>query len=270
MAVDSNVYEARIITHGLSISPQHEAEIQQAVGFATCAHRHQKRKYTGEPYINHCIAVARLVAASGAPVPCIIGAILHDTIEDTEVTFEDVLNQFGAHVAGLVMEVTSPNGEGLSRQGRHALTIAHLGKVSAAAATIKLADIIDNTSNIHERDAEFALTYLPEKWDVLDVLRHGNEELHKRALAQVAANLLAAKQAVYPLPLGPYSAEQFIMPPAEYEKDVFAVVRTGESGGIAVTWYDGAWQHSNIDLARVMSGVTLSSKQLAQAWIIAG
>ena len=114
------------LTHGLSISPQHEAEIQRAVEFATCAHRHQKRKYTGEPYVNHCIAVARLVAASGAGVATIIAAILHDTIEDTEVTFEEVLNHFGARVATLVMEVTSPatDADG-NRDVRHQMNLAH-------------------------------------------------------------------------------------------------------------------------------------------------
>ena len=159
------------ITHGLSISPQHEAEIQQAVGFATCAHRHQKRKYTSEPYVNHCIAVARLVAASGADVSSIIAAVLHDAMEDTVVTFEDVLNNFGEKVAMLVLEVTSPVTDAdCGRKERHKINLAHLKKASPQAATIKIADIIDNTSTIHERDAVFAITYIQEKWDVLNAL----------------------------------------------------------------------------------------------------
>jgi hypothetical protein len=259
------------ITHGLSFSPQHEAEIQQAVVFATCAHHHQKRKYTGEPYVNHCIAVARLVAASGADVTVIIAAVLHDTIEDTDVTFEDIINQFGMRVAGLVMEVTSTatDADG-GRDLRHQMNLAHLRRASPDACTIKLADIIENTSTIHERDAVFAITYINEKWDVVDALTHGNDELRERTRIQLNENLLAAKRTVYPLSLGPFTQDDYLTPPSIYEGDVFAIVRVANDGAIMVTWRDGCWQHTNVPPDKLMHSACLSEQQLAEIGITKG
>lgn len=94
--------DARIITHGLSISPEHESAIYQAVGFARCAHRNQKRRYTDEAYINHPIAVARLVAASDTDVDTITAAVLHDVIEDTDVSAEALEAEFGNRVMALL------------------------------------------------------------------------------------------------------------------------------------------------------------------------
>ena len=209
--------------------------------------------------------------ASGAAVSSIIAAVLHDCIEDTELTFEEVFDHFGQSTAILVLEITSPaTVKDCLRDVRHQVNLAHLKKISAQAATIKIADIIDNTSTIHERDSKFALTYLSEKWGALDVLGRGNPDLHARARTQVISNLMAAKHSLYPLPLGPYSGGQYIMPPSEYERDIFAIVQPGDDGGIVVTWRNGAWQHSNLDFGRLMWAPQLSSHQLAQAGIPAG
>ena len=187
---------ARWITNGLSISENHLELVYRAVGFAACAHRHQNRKYTGEPYLNHCIAVARLVALSGARVCTITAAVLHDVIEDTDVTFDDVLNNFDSGVAQLVMEVTSPTAHTKGNRAlHHEVNLAHLAKTSVEAATIKIADIIDNTATIHTRDAAFAAIYLPEKQEALHRLQHGNAQLYARAEAQLSASLMVAKRA---------------------------------------------------------------------------
>jgi hypothetical protein len=271
MKIDALTQDARMITHGLSISPQHAAEIQRAVGFATCAHRHQKRKYTGEPYVNHCIAVARLVAVSGADVATIIAAVLHDTIEDTEITFEDVRNHFGEKVAMLVMEVTSPatDADG-GRDVRHQMNLAHLRKASPDACTIKLADIIDNTSTIHQRDPLFAITYINEKWNVVEALPHGSAKLRERCWNQLHDNLFAAKDTVYPLSPEPYRREDyFVQPSKEYSLDgcILAALKLDNGGAIMIAWSDGRWAHTNLGWDKLMQSYVLSEQELADAGI---
>ena len=153
-----------------------------AFGFATCAHRNQRREYTGEPYVTHCASVARTVAECGGSPEAIAAAMMHDVLEDTEVTAEEMRAVFGEKVTALVLEVTdvSRPGDG-NRAVRKALDREHLARTSPEGATIKLADLIDNTASIVEHDKGFARSYLDEKGLALEVLKHGNPELWERA-----------------------------------------------------------------------------------------
>lgn len=265
--------DARIISHGLSISPEHESAIYQAVGFARCAHRNQKRRYTNEPYVNHSIAVARLVAASGADVDTIIAAVLHDVIEDTDVTAEVLEAEFGNRVFVLVMEVSKGIDpliaeQPITKESMHKAHLHLLSKTSPEAATIKLADIIDNTSTLHERDPKRALTYLPEKWEAIDVLKHGNKQLWERALHQISDNLLAAKNTVYPPPLKLHLADYSLSKIYLYEGDYFAHTKTTDDSYQLIRWNGKAWEHSNYSWAKVhWNGGTVSPEALAKAGI---
>src|SRR4026209_2713188 len=85
------------------------ANILHAANFAAKKHKDQKRKgQDGEPYINHPIEVANLLVDAGkiADPDMIIAALLHDTVEDTDATFEEIEKRFGATVAGYVRELT--------------------------------------------------------------------------------------------------------------------------------------------------------------------
>ena len=79
--------------------------IQRAYRMAEVAHSGQNR-VSGEPYVNHCVAVASILAELRVPVDVIVAGLLHDTVEDTAVTLEDIENDFGADVAKLVDGVT--------------------------------------------------------------------------------------------------------------------------------------------------------------------
>lgn len=159
-----------------------------ALGFAQCAHRKQKRKYTGEPYANHCRNVAGIVAEFTSDQAVIAAAALHDVLEDTEVTPAELRDVFGERVALLVIEVTNVSRlEDGNRAVRKRLDLEHLARSSADGATIKLADLIDNTSSIVKHDKDFARAYLREKEALLKVLRHGNAELWKRAYETLQA-----------------------------------------------------------------------------------
>ena len=81
------------------------ALIDRAVEYARAKHEGQKRK-DGSPYIIHPLAVAEIVAETGLDTDAILGAILHDCIEDTDSTYDEIARQFGSTVAALVEGVT--------------------------------------------------------------------------------------------------------------------------------------------------------------------
>lgn len=167
----------------------------KAQRFAEAAHAaiDQRRKYTGEPYISHPAAVVELVRSVPHTEAMICAAWLHDTVEDTPVTLDEIEREFGLEVAAMVEQLTdvSRSDHG-NRKARKAIDREHTAKASPAAKTIKLADLIDNTRSIVERDPTFAKVYLAEKTLLLDVLRDGDQTLW-----EIAADMV--RQASYNL-----------------------------------------------------------------------
>jgi len=152
--------------------------VERARIFATAAHAAvgQKRKYTGEDYIVHPYEVAGIVRLAGGTDAQIAAAYLHDVVEDTGVTSEQIASMFGTEVAELVdwlTDVSKPT-DG-NRAVRKAIDREHTAKAPAAAKTIKLADLISNTQSIIQHDLNFAETYLAEKMELLSVLQHGGD-----------------------------------------------------------------------------------------------
>ena len=171
--------------------------VERAFVFAKAAHGSidQRRKYTDEPYVTHPIAVAGLVQTVRHTEAMLAAALLHDTVEDTPITLDEIHRVFGFEVAILVEMLTdvSKSSDG-NRAARKAIDREHTAKASPAAKTIKLADLIDNTRSIVAHDAVFARTYLAEKAMLLDVLREGDDTLWKLAndLVQQHRGLMAA------------------------------------------------------------------------------
>ncbi len=147
--------------------------------FAQTAHAGQIRKYTGEDYILHPQRVSMECMRINATRNAVSAALLHDVVEDTKFTHDDILREFGAEISELVIEVTevSSMGDG-NRAERKAIDRSHLMSVSNEAKTIKLADMIDNMGSIIKHDPGFAKVYLVEKRALLEVLIGGNEELY--------------------------------------------------------------------------------------------
>jgi (p)ppGpp synthase/HD superfamily hydrolase len=122
--------------------------LTHAYRFAAQAHVDEKRKgERGEPYINHLVEVADMVARAtdGSDVDLVVAALLHDTVEDTKVTAEDLSREFGARVASLVAEVTDD--KSLPQAERKRLQVEHAPHLSRDAQIIKLAD---KTSNVRD------------------------------------------------------------------------------------------------------------------------
>ncbi len=125
------------------------AVIMQAASFAAKKHRSQKRKGDdGEPYINHPLEVANLLANVGKveDFDILAAAILHDTVEDTDTTKEEITELFGATVCGYVMEVTDD--KSLPKSERKLKQIEHAPHLSTGAKQIKLADKISNIKDV--------------------------------------------------------------------------------------------------------------------------
>lgn len=162
--------------------------IQKALEFATEAHSGQIRKYTGEPYINHPIAVCELVKkADHYNDYMLAAALLHDTVEDTDVTIDDIRNEFGGITAifvGGLTDVSKP-GDG-NRATRKEIDRQHLKVGLPPIQTIKCADLIDNSKSILEHDERFAKTYMEEKRLLLDVLIYADPILRNEALKIVS------------------------------------------------------------------------------------
>ena len=121
----------------------------KALSFAAEKHRHQRRKDAhASPYINHPIALADVLANEGGvtDVAVLCACVLHDTIEDTDTTAEELRQHFGPHIAGLVVEVTDD--KSLPKQERKAQQIAHAAHSSAGAKLVKLADKICNLRDL--------------------------------------------------------------------------------------------------------------------------
>lgn len=126
-----------------------------ALHFAAQRHQHQRRKGEAqEPYINHLIEVMSLLANFAGETDSVVlqAAALHDVVEDTDTTIEEVEERFGAAVAVLVAVLTDD--KSLPKAERKRLQIEHMKTAPAQARLIKLAD---HTSNVTE---------LPESWPI--------------------------------------------------------------------------------------------------------
>ena len=150
------------------------AVLIKAAKFAFAKHDGQLRKYTNEPYIVHPNAVARAVANAGGDTATIAAAYLHDTLEDTATTYDELVENFGTEIADLVVELTdvytSEAFPQLNRKARKALECARIAGISAKAKMVKYYDIAHNTESIVKYDPKFAEVYLPEKAAILAVL----------------------------------------------------------------------------------------------------
>jgi (p)ppGpp synthase/HD superfamily hydrolase len=156
--------------------------LEQAIEFATRAHDGQVRKYTGEPYVTHPIAVSEIVRSVPHTEDMLIAAVLHDTVEDTDVTLADIEFYFGRTVMDLVFWLTdSSRPQDGNRATRKAIDRDHLAAAPAAAQTIKVADLLHNTLSIVSHDPDFAIVYMREKRLLLDVLTQADQGLLARA-----------------------------------------------------------------------------------------
>jgi guanosine-3',5'-bis(diphosphate) 3'-pyrophosphohydrolase len=121
----------------------------RALDFAARKHRDQRRKdRAASPYINHPIALARVLALEGgiSEPGVLAAALLHDTIEDTRTSYPELRAEFGPRVAKTVLEVT--DNKRLRKHTRKRLQVEHASTLSRDAKLVKLADKICNLRDL--------------------------------------------------------------------------------------------------------------------------
>ena len=123
-------------------------DINRAIVFAARAHQNQLRKQEDIPYITHPFAVALLLQKEGASEEVIIAGLLHDTIEDTAVTLEDIRTEFGDRVARIVEGCSEPDRSApWEERKRH--TIEYLRQAPYEVKLVSCADKLHNILSIH-------------------------------------------------------------------------------------------------------------------------
>lgn len=156
-----------------------EKDIDRAIAYAATAHAGQRRKYTNDPYITHCIEAMNIVRGAGGSIEMQCAAVLHDTIEDCDATSADIERKFGSDVRYMVVALT--DNETGNRAIRKRLSCERLAAASGEVQTIKYADLISNTSSIAEHDPDFAKVYFKEKAVLLKAMTKGDTALWNRA-----------------------------------------------------------------------------------------
>ncbi len=174
-----------------------DSVLERVRDFAEKAHGKQKRKYVNEPYINHTVRVRDILREFTNDEAVLSAALLHDVLEDTEVTEEELLDflqsVFDEVIARKTIELVKDLTDefikskypDLNRRARRSQEAIRLANTKPDAHTIKYADIIDNVRDIVASESDFALVYIRECKTLLQRLTKGNGVLYSRALQTV-------------------------------------------------------------------------------------
>ena len=166
-----------------------EVFIEKAKEFARVSHTGQVRKYTGLPYVTHTEEVADIVRSHNGSKEMIAAALLHDVVEDTNVTNDEIRVLFGNSTADMVkwLTDTSKPGDG-NRTVRKGIDRDRLSQASAAAQLIKAADMISNGKDIKVNDPKFAVIYIDE----MDLLLKAMTKIHLMDIYKQAQGVVNA------------------------------------------------------------------------------
>jgi GTP diphosphokinase / guanosine-3',5'-bis(diphosphate) 3'-diphosphatase len=171
---------------------QRYAQLLTAITFAAAKHRDQRRKDVAwTPYINHPLQLAQLLATEGGvdDVETLMAAVLHDTVEDTETTYDELLGNFGKKVADIVAEVTDD--KSLLKADRKLAQIEHAPHMSIGAALVKLADKTCNLRDVATQPPTgWPLSRRQEYFDWARAVVDGLPPVNKRMRAAFDAALL--------------------------------------------------------------------------------
>jgi guanosine-3',5'-bis(diphosphate) 3'-pyrophosphohydrolase len=142
-------HSAAFICIERTMTPPTTQTILRAAAFAAHKHRDQRRKdAAASPYINHPIALANILANEGGILDAVVlaAALLHDTLEDTETTPEELQALFGTEITSVVVEVSDD--KSLPKAERKQLQVEHAAHISERAKLVKLADKIANIRDV--------------------------------------------------------------------------------------------------------------------------
>lgn len=118
----------------------------RAINFAAEKHAGQTRSGSDTPYINHPLRVMEIVSHSDSNESTLIAAVLHDVVEDTETTYEELREFLPEYIVSTIIELTDP--PGLPKAERRGLQVKRLRNGSTTAKQIKIADKISNCEDL--------------------------------------------------------------------------------------------------------------------------
>ena len=163
--------------------------LDRAIVFAVQAHAGTERRGKGFPYIVHPMEAVAIVATMTADQELLAAAALHDTVEDTDVTVEDLRAQFGDRIAALVAQESDEIPEGVSEEDSwHARKQAAIDRLAAAPHDAKMVALGDKLSNMRAIARDYAQKG-DELWNLFHAKDPKDHEWHYRGLAAALSEL---------------------------------------------------------------------------------
>lgn len=185
--LDKQLKESRAYHVYPIVTPKLNKLVNSALEFAKSAHNGQTR-IDGTPYINHPINVAEFVShfkTSKEMDTLLCSAYLHDTIEDTSVTYYDIFNKFGPSVANIVLELTTDE-DMKNELGKTKYLEIKMKNMTSWALVLKLCDRLSNVSDLEKCDESFRNKYIKETVEIIDYL------VKNRKLSKTHINIIKA------------------------------------------------------------------------------
>ena len=169
--------------------PLNTAILDRAIMFAVKAHTGTERRGKGYPYIIHPMEAVEIVATMTKDQELLAAAILHDTVEDTNVTVDQIRDEFGDRVADLVASESDEMPVGISEEDSwHARKQAAIDRLSKASREAKIVAMGDKLSNMRAIARDYA-EQGDKLWNLFHVKDRKSHEWHYRGLADALKEL---------------------------------------------------------------------------------
>ena len=163
--------------------------LDRAIVFAVKAHHNTERRGKGFPYIVHPMEAVEIVATITSDQELLAAAALHDTIEDTDVTVEDIRREFGDRIADLVHAESDQFTEGVSEEDSwHDRKQVAIDRLAAASHDAKIVAMGDKLSNMRAIARDYAMKG-DELWKIFHAKNKADHEWHYRGLAASLSEL---------------------------------------------------------------------------------
>lgn len=163
--------------------------LDRAIVFAVRAHHNTERRGKGFPYIVHPMEAVEIVATITSDQELLAAAALHDTVEDTDVTVEQLRQEFGDRIASLVQDESDKSIEGVSEADSwHERKQAAIDRLAAASRDAKIVAMGDKLSNMRAIARDYAMKG-DTLWQIFHVTDKASHEWHYRGLASSLSEL---------------------------------------------------------------------------------
>ena len=163
--------------------------LDRAINFAVKAHSGTERRGKGYPYIVHPMEAVEIVATMTGDQELLAAAMLHDTVEDTDVTVEQIRAEFGERVASIVAEESDEMPEGISEEDSwHGRKQAAMDRLSRASLDAKIVALGDKLSNMRAIARDYAIQG-DNLWNLFHAKDPKDHEWHYRGLAAALSEL---------------------------------------------------------------------------------